>query len=662
MTLTVSTGKKSYFLPYIRHKLISSKTLIIVVCIFNIIAFGALCLMDISYAVYRAFDLYDASFIFISACGFSATAGVISAMIMLACVAVTPTVVSRCNTNRDKADMYLSLPLTSKQRFFGDLITGIVINIAPMVILYIISQVVFLAAQPLVVADSIIVDEFTSTLWLMPLVVLAVGVVTELAIYIIAVFVNSAAGKFSTSVLYSFVVCIAIMLFAYVCGYGFLTGIKGIDFDFSIIFTVITKVPPFGIFFEAIIYLLESISEERVYTIFKAFSPEAVIVYVITGAAFLISAYLMTKKRKAENIGKSFAVGGVYYFVLLLTVCSAEIFTFILASISSYSTDFVIIIAVGLFISAVIFFFMELQARRGFAKFYGWILRFVGITVCAGAIAGFLIYCPVSLDTAYIPKSDETVYVSMRVEGLPIVNGTITAKDKEDMEKVIELHHLIAKSPDTSDGNEISFFYETKTGYKSFSYKIDRQSSKDITADSISGKTAMLISDFLSNDSLITVDITGLLLNENSPQYVKSYERSDLEYISREYKSYIEKGISDKAVIGYSLITATDEKTNTDFSCYLSCCLPLFEEASIFEDKEKFETGLYCFCIRYGDEYYYPDKKIISSEEYKAVRNSVLNIGDCKVELQCITEQYGDTMYFCCDSSQYEKLKEIVAD
>lgn len=498
MTTQKSTNN-SFMLKYIRYKIGRHKGIAVVNIVFSLLCLPLLSLMslitfsryaeiaeaayanpDIAFKIYRELDICTA---FLIVCLFIA---VISAVVLLITTIITPSLMYTYNSRKCDADMYLSLPLTLKQRFFGDFFAGAVINFIPLLLNLgmgigfvgilqgaINSKASLFISQHIMTSTDIIL--YGSILqgclfgFLCAFLIFA-------GLYLFGVFISSVCGRLADSLVFSLAAPLLLLGFVGICGYlisGAIVGIDALDF----LLNVLSLIPPFGIAINAFGIISTTpylITESGFSALFRAFSPSALIITAIVYAALLIGAYYLTKHRKAEKTGQPFVYNSVYYIMSCGLLGIIALFILNWVTTHGLSNDSILGISLtGIFVSAVMFFFIELAHNRGFKKIWQWGLRYVGTAAGAALLLmviklsggfGIAYYVPdvnavesvIFCDRALISYGGE----NQSLNGL--TSTEFVFNSDEDKKMITSLHKMLIGQVET--GNGIEFEYRMKNG------------------------------------------------------------------------------------------------------------------------------------------------------------------------------------------------------
>ncbi len=353
-------------------------------------------------------------------------------------------------------DMYGSLPINHKYRFFADLISGYVTSVLPFSVFTLLSIPItasFAKNQG---------GEIYTELYGYSVLTLILGLTFLYALSVLAASITgrklsawACAAIFSLGA--AFLAC-GCAVFTAAC----ITGFK----DEALAGNMCSLTPSIHILkntLDSIVNYQPFKIDHDVLTITdgilntSASKAVNVICWIIETAAFIIAAYFLTKHRKAERTGGAFAYKYCYHTVLaiaILTVFSVTATFFYSAGAISYNMWDMLIIAV--IISAVIFAAFEISMRRGWKNF-GKSSAFFGITcgvIIIGAAAAR--YTGVFGLREILPQVDE-------IESVKLQDMEFT--DEEDIEKFRENHlTLLKKYGNALSTGNIEIEYKLKDG------------------------------------------------------------------------------------------------------------------------------------------------------------------------------------------------------
>ena len=425
----------------------------------------------------------------IMAAGFVIAAA--SAAVVLILAFVTVNSMFSYNLKKCDADMYLSLPLTTTQRFFSDLLTGGIVSVLPMTISGAISAVIMSVT-------GIGADEGFTTLYLNTLssgdyeseiniamqqifsrtnnilyrelpqiITYAFIAMTAVLIftYLFCVLINSFTGKMSDYIVYTIIAMAALsVIVTTIVGTAIMMVTEAASSEE--LSSAVMFASPAGMIFAFILSIVNSfgenvfaISESKgVYSavrndnidIFCTFNTRNVIIMILVFAVLIVLAYVVTRLRKAEKTGSHFAFELPYHIISLSIVCALLCIAIGTSPVMIDSTlymTFMICIA----ISAIVYFFAEITHGRKINKIWQSLLRYVG------AILGTLLLCTVIRQTdifgleRYVPATDGIKSVEISSKKAYSDNGnsdyyTINFKNTDNISAITKYHSFIVNN------------------------------------------------------------------------------------------------------------------------------------------------------------------------------------------------------------------------
>lgn len=332
----------------------------------------------------------DESFVFIAvgATMIAGLAGIIIAMVNY-----------RYLYNKAQVDMCLAAPLSRKQRFLSDYLSGLISYIVPFIITTVISGILLLIAHFAYDGKSFpIYDSYGDVAYvyececfadIVPtfLTVVYTGILMMIMLYTITVLTACCCGSLFESVLYNIFINAAIPAVIYVVYYGtFENVLFGINAEPTVL-KVLSVTSPLG----GLVYLaansfgasaLYAYNETDSFTMPYISAPFWVIGYIIVTALMFALAYYLYSKRKAEQVSKPFVFRGLYVFTISLILIVA-----IQLAFSELQNDPSNIISVFIATFAV-YMLMEIVSNRGFKRIWMGIVRYA---VTVGIFFGFTV-------------------------------------------------------------------------------------------------------------------------------------------------------------------------------------------------------------------------------------------------------------------------------
>lgn len=286
---------------------------------------------------------------------------------------------------RPDMDTLGSLPVSYKERFWGDFLSAVFSNFVSFVPMYLIS-LLLLADMKRYASDILnsvyeldltIYTTMFSSVWIMLLLV-------YLAVYAATAFVCSCCGKKASAVLYT-IIFMAILpgIFGIYANYIF-SYVIGMD-AYAELTRIISMLPPLGPVVAVVMgsqYDGYTQMDTKYYTLGE--NPFGLVVFLLITAAFIAGAYFIGKRRRAERVGESFAFKSVYHVLTL-----SFMVLLIGASFVGYSS---IMEGSGvqwvLLFTFIVYAALEISENKGFKGFWKTAVRYAAVFgVCIGFFA-----------------------------------------------------------------------------------------------------------------------------------------------------------------------------------------------------------------------------------------------------------------------------------
>lgn len=313
---------------------------------------------------------------------------------------ITPVLSFKYYNSRSSMDTLGCLPLTYKERFYGDFFSGLAANL--------ITFIPFSAVGAIITATA--TNKFLQTirehLWaetgeefvfpsvgdnlLKVYAGFALMLLLEfIAAYVVSAFVTSCCGRSGSSLLYSAIALIVPAGIVSTYGTAVIRGAAGVaEKEIS---NAIMAIPPAGMWIGSEMKLMDdhSIDDSAMLTTvsYVLDHPVCIAIALIITAAFFVGAYFLGKHRKAERVSRDFAYNGAYQ-VIALSLCATVIgFYFIIDSEHSeaYESGSIQHIASAAAIGLLLYVVLELVHTRSVKRLPKSLLRFAGLyAVCFG--------------------------------------------------------------------------------------------------------------------------------------------------------------------------------------------------------------------------------------------------------------------------------------
>lgn len=437
MTAATSTAKKSFFGTHFRNKIIESKKILIVNLVLHLagLPLAAGILLRIAYLdAHNTYDYNSESLIIVS---------VIALIIALLSGIVIALGNFKYLYTKSLVDMTYSLPVTTKQRFFADYLSGLAIYMVPAIIGALLSLII-LGIGSAFINLGMFWDMFPELLFAGFIVLVGM-----LMLYTLTVLATVCCG--STFEAPFSVIAVNIIIPATVCsGFYMIQDASLYALTSSSLFSniILTATNPFGVVVAFVNYFDSAIYNDFNFAV-RTFVRWLIPTLIVIAAYFGLS-YLLYSRRKAEQVSKPYVYKIFYYIIMLLAV-------FCLMSIFIINTE---AIAAGIIICGILFFIVEVITKRGFTRFWESILRF-GISLAA--VFAFFFVCQNTEGfgcAEYVPR--EAAVSSVCIESYDLNTFGIIYKDEDIISETIRLHESIIARKDAEEGDSENIISEAK--------------------------------------------------------------------------------------------------------------------------------------------------------------------------------------------------------
>lgn len=331
---------------------------------------------------------------------------------------------------KSNVDMVMSLPLTTRQRFTSDFLSGAISYLAPFLISGIVSMIISFIGSIMVKDWSELADQVNGFSSINDLIFKLIigGFFIMLMVYALAVFTISCCGSFFEAIAYTLGLNFLIPGIIAAGGYLLLGNLYGINFENSII-PVLTKTSPIG-GVVGILYHLFNYSGDNSFSFYTGW----LIPFIIVTLIYAGGSWFLYKNRKAEDVSKPFVYKLFYYIVITcITFSIASIFSF---DRSSSNTVPLIIF------SAIVYLILEVITNRGFKKFWMSAIRYVITMICVLIVISIMDFTEGFGMVYQIPKASQISSVELDYPGIfeSYESSTVKLKEKDAISNVISMH------------------------------------------------------------------------------------------------------------------------------------------------------------------------------------------------------------------------------
>lgn len=474
----------AYFFRYFFYKLAKHKVLLIISLVANILALPLMSVI-LSSSVEGIYNLFSTSTeqsrksyefekTLSELTGASESAFLICVIVFaVLCVIslITPTIIMSYNHRRSDNDMHLSLPLTTRGRFFADALAGFVISVLPLSINFLGGSIFigkgadilsanaeFFAKNPMSGIPLLTVN------YAYDFFILAstVGITIVSGVYFSSLFFASCTGKKSSSIIFSIATPAILVGTGVFVSYLIMNTARGI-MEWKTVLDIPYYIAPFGmlkmgwdILNEALIHLRHDGASVLQIPL------SIIITHIATSVLFFFGAFICSVKRKAENTEKTFSIGFIYKVIMTLFV--VFMMSFIVSDNSYVHLVDVPKMIIGVAVALVIYLAVQLPHYKSVKKLPCLLLHF-GVTAAVSLTAFILIAFSQGLGAAlYMPSVDEIESVTVPNIAIGIrTENDIVLTEKEDIELIVSLHKKCIEA-DMDTGMYFGMIYKLKNG------------------------------------------------------------------------------------------------------------------------------------------------------------------------------------------------------
>ena len=554
MTAVTSTTIDSFFGRRFKSKIADNSKLTITHSVLCILGLPLLCAiamiltyMDVNKIKYEDDTL--ALFAVISVCA------IVISVLMGIIIALSS---FRYLYNKSLVDMNHSLPLTTKQRFFADYLSGLSVYMIPMLCSVVLGLIIVGIGYMVIGTDE------TNIFNLVPAAIKAgcIVLVGMILLYTLSVMAVTFCGSLFEAV-FSVFTLNAIIPGVIAC-LGIAVSLAepfgmGEDAILSKNFFLCTS--PIGAAVFAGTYVdggyFRDIGSESQY-ISAMYIKWMVITFIVIGL-YLAAAFFLYKFRKAEDVSKPYVYPWFYYvFMFSAVLCVISLFFMFEESIAGA----ILICAIGWFI-------MEVIRRRGFKKFWT-----AGISFAASlAVAfGICFLCKASKGFGaykYVPSAGNVEMAELYIGGMSSVSSyDCVFKSKEVIESITALQKEVIslhENPDNikqipvTDPNSLNDELTVTVIYHLLSGSTVERSYNMNSAMSTDLVEAVLLSDEYAQIKSRQMETTAYYSNDDS-SYNTAWllGESEIDYLKKHF-DHATVAISDKCGINSETIKVSQE-------------------------------------------------------------------------------------------------------
>lgn len=442
MTATTSSKKLSYFGTRFKNNISQNKRNLIVHCVLELLGLPVIAVVTLIFAWLDENKLDRSTEIAIE--GGCTAFLAISVFVIIICLFLGMTFALsyfKYLYKKSIVDMNYALPLSGTQRFLADYLSGLACYMIPAVSAIILSIGIVGVGTPFISALSEFWDIFPEIFKY-----IIIALITMLLFYTLCVLAITFCGNTFEAIFSIFAfnllipASIACIWFALCESTPF-----GIGFESIITNNIFTSTSPIGaVFFTGLVESSLYNADSYASSLFTRW----IIFTLFATAIYFIIAFLLYRKRKAEDVSKPYVYKTAFYAIMVLTV-------FCILSLFLTADGFLM---AGIVLCGIIWFIMEVITRRGFRKFWQAGIGFVG------AVASVLLICyifDISNAMGLAKKVPSSITVESVVLDFDKYGGfeETFIKDKEVIKEAVKLHKEIVDrhfNPDDYDYETIS--------------------------------------------------------------------------------------------------------------------------------------------------------------------------------------------------------------
>lgn len=442
--------KTSFFKDYYKNRLKSLREFFIASILLNLIA-GPVQMISIAINSRLVPDDYSIDFIIlgtISTLFFTMPAVTFVALVM-------PAMSRKHLLKKNYADTFNALPVTYKERYWGDLLAELTAFITPMLA----TAVITIICASIVSCRGGTDGQIEYRYFLLTTVYYEISfIISCIAAIALTGFMTYCFGNAHSAILYSIIggAAMPTMLLSFIKAFsGCAVGVNG-----NIASTrYLSALPPFGTFFESFLSLEFFGTGDYEGLLTNFFSLNSIITTLVSlavTAGFIIGGYYIGKKRKAEFSGNSII------FKISSTIISVII---TLAVLSAGITEIENVGVFGIILmSLVMFFAFEVLNKRKTIKIFRSCLTYVIVCCAAFGMYGIANATNCFGIEDYVPEAESVEKISIHTEHK---NGISAAyyNDMVAISTITEMHSELLKNKENlSSGGTLVLSYTLKNG------------------------------------------------------------------------------------------------------------------------------------------------------------------------------------------------------
>lgn len=635
--------KKSFFGDYFLYKLRGRRGVMIAAAVMNFLSTTLIGALDTYYINIMNKDLVledgpskqfleTQAVIVIVGALIAAGASIVALTII---IMFTPASTFDFFVKKNLTDTLGCLPLTYRQRFWGDFLSGLGVHMISFIPCSALGLILAAAANgsmsdavkryldDMLLYNSAGTQNIFVKWYLSYILLLFVG---YMGAYAVSCFVTICCGRsFNAKACSLISQILPAGLVSVYCSFAFMNSV-GIDV-YTEWMRAVAVIPPVGTWLSAVFMgdfdkAFYYIDEQLDRAFFITGEPLYLIIIAVILAALIFGAYFLGKLRKNERTGRDFVFGGAYYVLSVMTV----LFIIGIAPMMRYETPWLITpwSIFAIIVALVIYVIIELIHARSFKWIWMSVLRFIAMCLVCQCFFLLAYYSRGFGVGNYLPP--RALISEVRVSGnnffTDVRDGSYIYRSDEAISTILSEHEKLFGDEDIFTGNDISITYVLKNGRKVvrsyctlYSFTTFEPRSKTLieVCDAIHRLTPTdsSVLGFIDDPQYDSISITYYKLNLDE---TFSYVRSPAVYIAKGREdefmellrydtinnlSRMQRRVGE-IFISHSMNRSPDWDTYYIYDGYTSTLDFLNDPANITEEQPDEKEIVYTFSLSWG--------------------------------------------------------------
>jgi len=406
-------------------------------------------------------------------------------------------------------DMVYSLPISIKDRFFSNFLSGLTTYIVPYIGAMILSLIINALGLAINKEWNEVCSGYTDEL----VKLMVIGLFIMLFVYVLSVFITTCCGTLFESTAYIFIINILIPSSIATFFFTMASDLYGISIDKTVISAIKYTSPIGGLFFVG-----EVISDVD-YGLFNVNNFLTWLgIYSLVIAGIFALTYFLYKKRKAEDVSKPFVYNLLYYIIVSLV-------TFNILVVVKNDDNIIIPFLIP---SAVVYLIFEVVKNRGFKKIHMTAIRFGATAVSIFILTSIISSTNFFGIEYYIPsekmvKSVTFEYIDENINGGYGIASSFTTDNPEVISALIKAHEDAVDDFKEDTGlrkidYDYSNYYNKNNYFVGFTYNM-KTGTKSSREYSLTFEQMIMLSEVYLDDNYIDKAVINLRHNMYGNQF-----------------------------------------------------------------------------------------------------------------------------------------------